>query len=104
MLRHCWPDLFLIQAKYPLVMAHCQLEQRMMPGEVDAVGCPPVKSLEPGAQKIPAAGSVTKLEKRVGDGVGGNSATRAQGQGALRQSACCLKVSRFMVRKSILSQ
>jgi hypothetical protein len=75
-----------------------------MPGKVDAVGCPPVKTLEPGAQEVSAAGMVTGLKEHMRDGVRGNGVRRAQRQGALCQATRLLRVPCFVVRKGILAQ
>ena len=57
-------------------MAARQLEQRLMPGKMDVVGRTRVKALEPGLQKLPAAGGVAGLEEHMGDRVGGNGIGR----------------------------
>src|SRR5438105_2076330 len=85
-------------------MTQRQLAQRLMPGEVDAVGRSPVKALEPGAQKVPTAGMVAGLKEYMGDGVRGNGVGWAQCQRALCQAARRLQASRFVVRKGILAQ
>src|SRR6266852_5395641 len=75
-----------------------------MPGEVDVVRRPRVKALEPGLQKLSAAGSVAGLEAYMGGGVGGDSIGRTERQRALRQTTRLLHVSCFVVREGILAQ
>ena len=73
---HGRPDIRLIEAQRPLIMALRQLEQCLMPGEVDVVGRTRVKALEPALEKLPAVHCVAGLEEHMGNRVGSDGIGR----------------------------